>query len=57
MLKLTKETLAELTPGDLAGVVGGQAEYAVSGLNACLTLVIHVPGGDESCFAASCITN
>lgn len=52
MLSIKKETLTELSPNELSGVVGG---YEVSG-GICFTIVIRHPD-PESCFAASCITN
>lgn len=47
MLKLSKETLTELTADQMANVVGAQV---VTGL----TLAIRYP---DSCLVASCITN
>lgn len=54
MLKLTKETLTELSADAMSQVVGGYAVSAAGAASTCFTLVIQYP---DSCIAASCITN
>lgn len=49
MLKLSKETLTELSPDQMATVVGAYAIGVTSH-----TIVIYRP---DSCVIASCITN